>query len=1073
MRERARQRLREIEAAVYAERVPLAPLTFRHAPEPDGDDGWETVAPGHAWSGQEEAAWYRGTVAVPEAWAGERVALYLDFDGCEPLLYVDGRPHQALDYNHPDALLHDVAAGGERHAFAVECYAPSRGGTFALRAADLVRVDRAAEGLYYDFLAAVGLLDALPEGGREYAALASALDAAMTALDYTRDATGDAFTASLPAARTALREGFFDRYAPDPARDAEMLCAGHSHIDLAYLWAIPNTRKKVGRTFASVLRLMEEYPEYHFTQSSPQLFAYARDLYPDLWEGVKARAVEGRFEPTGGTWVEPDCSMPSGESLIRQFLHGQRFYEREFGRRATVFWQPDVFGCSAALPQIMKGCGIRAFMTTKLSWNQFNRLPADTFSWRGIDGSEVLAHFVTTPAIHGGLNQRYQTYNGDFTPAEVKGAWDEYRQKSLNHELLYLFGHGDGGGGPTRRMLEVGRRLASMPGVPRCSFGAAEPYFARLTERVGDDPRLPRWAGELYLENHRGTLTGQANLKRLNRLCEVALRGAEVFGVLAAREAGFEYPKERLDAAWEALLRNQFHDILPGTCIPPAVAQATEELEGALAEARAVEAAAMDAVAARISLAGDSVVLFNPTDTLRPQDVARVTVPSTHIKAVEFADEEDAPLVSQLLGVNRAGEREYLVLLNEVGPLGYQTLNVGKPGGAAEESSVRVAPSLLPLASEGGEMGRGYTLENEFARVVLDSEGEIVSFVHKVYADEDNADAVTEREVIAPGRTGNALVAYEDRPYAYDGWNVDLYYEDKPYPLREIGRDVTTKVVEKGPVRAGVEIKRAFLGSTLTQRVYLYAHSPRLEFVTEVDWQERQMLLKVAFPVAVNAARATFEIQHGAIERPTHRNTSWDLARFEVCAHRWMDLSEGDYGVSVLNDSKYGCDVHDDVLRLTLIKSGTHPDPEADRGLHAFTYALLPHTGDWRAETVDEAFALNYPLQSRFVPKPANRQGRDLPPRYELATVNDQGIVLDAIKEAEDGDGVIVRLYETFNTRGTATLTIGFDVAEAFEVDMLEGDPRPVEVRAGGDITFDYRPHEVKTFLLKPALSGG
>ncbi len=348
-------------------------------------------------------------------------------------------------------------------------------------------------------------------------------------------------------------------------------------------------------------------------------------------------------------------------------------------------------------------------------------------------------------------------------------------------------------------------------------------------------------------------------------------------------------------------------------------------------------------------------------------------------------------------------------------------------------------------------------------RVTLDEAGEIASLVHKIAPEDEDGEAV-EREVIAQGQTGNALVLFEDKPLRYDAWDIDIYYQSKPYPLREIGTVESIRVVENGPVRAGIEITRRFLHSALTQRVSLYAHSPRVEFETEVDWQERQMLLKAAFPVAVNAARATYEIQFGSVERPTHGNTSWDWARFEVCGHKWADLSEGDYGVSLLNDCKYGHDIRDNVLRLTLLKGAVSPDPTADLGRHTFTYALLPHTGDWRAETVDEAYALNYPLLSRFT---GAGRGGTLPTSYAFATVNDQGLIIETVKKAEDGDGIILRLYEAMNTRGTATLTLGFEIAEAFTVNLIEEDPAPAR-HTRNTVTFDYRPFEIKTFLLRP-----
>jgi alpha-mannosidase len=1090
IRERAEQRVKDIEAAVYRDKLPLGPWTW----EKDGEDLQEARL-GFRWTDAEAASWLRlpDPIVVPDAWAGERVALYLDIPGVEPLLFLDGAPTQALDYNHQDVLLHDSAQGGERHRVEIECYAPSRGGTGEIRAADLVRVDRDAYMLYYDFQVALQLLGVLPEESREGQGVRAALDAAMNALDYTRGRHADAFYASLPGAIAALREQLYDKFPGDAVRDPRMVCAGHSHLDLAYLWAVPNTRKKVGRTFASALRLMDEYGEYHFTHTQPQAYAWAKEHYPDLYARVQERVAEGRWEPTGGMWVEADCNVTGGESLIRQILHGNRFFEREFGIKSRVLWLPDVFGYSAALPQIVKGCGMDYFMTTKISWNQTNRFPHDTFFWRGIDSTDLLTHLVTTPGYHAQLQQHYYTYNGEITADKVKGAWNEYRGKAANpDELLFLFGWGDGGGGPTRHMIEAGRRLASVAGVPRCTFDNAEPFFDRLHERIAGNPRTPRWVGELYLENHRGTYTSQGRIKRANRKNEILLRNAEVFSALASVEAGAAYPQAELTKAWETLLLNQFHDILPGTCIPSAVAESLGDHAAVTQAAGAALHTALDNLVAGIGTRDNAVVVFNPTDTLRPAEVAHVTVPANLVRkgALEFADTDGAPLLSQFLGTNGT-ENRYLVLVNDVGGLGYQTLSVGKAGGAPEGSNLKaqvaltpgpsprlgrgeedkdrataeaLAVSGTPLPSLGEGPGVRATLENDLVRVTFDDAGEIVSFVHRIFDDEEDPDRFTEREIIPPGQTGNALVLYEDKPYAYDGWNIDPYYEDKPYPLREVGTVESMRMVENGPVRAGIEITRRFFDSTLTQRVYLHAHSPRLTFETDVDWQERQMLLKAEFPVAVHAERATYEIQFGNVERPTHRNTSWDAARFEVCAHKWADLSEGDYGVSLLNDCKYGHDCHENVLRLTLLKAGTHPDPEADRGPNTFTYALLPHTGDWRGETVDEAYALNYPLLTRFAP--ANPKGT-LPASYEFATVNDQGIVIEAIKQAEDGDGIIIRLYEAFNTRGTATLTVGFALAEAFAVSLVEADPAPLE-HGENTVTFDYRPFEIKTFLLRP-----
>ncbi len=1056
VKERARQRLGEIEDAVIRERVALGPLQF----EQNGAVQNGGVGVGFSWTDAEAASWLRGLFAVPQEWAGGRVGLVLRITGGEPLLFLSEQPAQALDWNHHDVLLFDPAQGGENGDFSIECYAPTKGATQEIKALYLVLIDRVAYAYFYDFRVCVQLLDVLDENTSEGKGVRVALAQSMDALNFTRGAKSDAFYKSVPPAQTALRDGFFARFPASEGRDARMVLAGHSHIDLAYLWALPNTRKKVGRTFSTVLRLMDEFPDYQFTQSQSQLYAYAKADYPTLYEGIKQRVAERRWEPTGGMWVEADCNVTGGESLIRQILWGNRFFQTEFGVQTRVLWLPDVFGYSAALPQIIKGCGMEYFLTSKISWNQFNRLPYDTFFWRGLDGTEVLTHFVTSPSYHAQLQQHTFTYNGRLTAEEVKGAWDAYQQKAVNDELIDLFGYGDGGGGPTRAMLETGKRLANVAGVPKSTFGKAEPFFDRLHARVKNNPLTPKWVGELYLENHRGTLTSQGRIKRANRVGENLLRGAELFGSLASILAGEIYNQAALNTAWEKLLLNQFHDIFPGTCVPEAIAQAMVDYETVHDAARSVLDAALDMIAARVQSKQNAVVVFNPTDTLRPAAAVQVSVPAsvTAVKGgIEFSDESGAPLPHQRVGaVGKGGANapvSYLVAMPEVGAMGYQTLSVGRAGGPPETSNLRAEPRLL---------------ENDYVRVQFDDAGEIVSLVHKIYDDEDE-ESVTEREAVAPGQTLNALVVYEDKPYAYDGWNVEIFAYDKPYPLRDIGTIESIAVLETGPVRAALQIKRKFLASTLTQTIYLYSHSPRLEFHTVVDWQERQMLLKAVFPADVQSTRATYDIQFGCVERPSHRNTSWDVARFEVCGHKWADVSEGDWGLSVLSDSKYGWDCHDNVLRLSLLRAGTHPDPHSDRGENVFSYALLPHTGDWRTETVDEAHAFNFPLLSRYAP--ANTKG-DLPATFALASVDDQGIIIETVKQAESGDGFIVRLYETFNTRGRATLTLGFPVAEAFAVNLVEEKPEPITFEPtendGAAIAFDFRPFEIKTFLVKP-----
>lgn len=1015
--ERARQWLAACERRVFAEHLSLTDWTFERV------GATQPVSLGFSWTAAEEECWLRASATVPDSWAGKRVGLWFELPGCEPLLSVDGTLWQALDYNHGDVLLAAQADGGTTHALEISCYSPSRGGTATLQTAQLVVIDPDAEALYFDVLTAVGLLDVLDASTRAGALLLTALDRAMQAR-------------TVPDAREALRVGFFEAVAAEPSADPRLTLFGHSHIDLAYLWTTTTTKHKLGRTFTTALRLMDEFPEYTFTQSQPQLYAWCKELYPALYAQIKARVAEGRWEPTGGMWVEADCNVTSGESLIRQILHGNRFFEREFGITTKILWLPDVFGYAASLPQILKSCGLEYFLTSKISWSDTNRMPHDTFRWRGIDGTEVVTHFLTAPEFHRGLNREISTYNGVVTPHELRRAWERYQDKALSREIGHAVGHGDGGGGVTRRMLEVARRLKSLPVLGECQFGRADAFFDRLP-KTG----LPLWSGELYLENHRGTYTSQGRIKKGNRDAERVLRGAELFAALAQVQCGAPYPKAALDTLWESLLLNQFHDILPGTCIRPAAAQAEQELAAVVEGARALQEAALTTLTQSIATPQDSVIVFNPTDTLRPSDALTVRLPGDVVRKgrVLFSDASGEPLTSQF--VRMVGtEREYLVLLPEVGALGYQTLTVGRTDAPADDSTV---------------WAEGNVLENDLVRVTLDAHGELASLLYKTDDGEREALTSTAR-----------LVAYEDKPFAYEAWNIDATYRDKPSPLADEAEVVRFTVTENGPVRASIVVERRFRSSTITQRISLWAHSARVELATELDWHEHQTLLKAHVPAQVLASRATYEIAFGAVERPTHTNTSWDAAKFEVCGHKWADLSEGDFGVSLLSDSKYGYDARENVLSLTLLKSGIYPDPEADQGHHHFTYALLPHEGDWRNETVDEAHALCYPLLARFTPKNPKAL---LPSAFEFVSVDDQGIVIETIKQAEDDDNaLVIRLYEALQTRGTATLTFGFAVAEAYETNSVEQNPVAVPVE-DNTLPFDYRPFEIKTFVVRLA----
>lgn len=1034
--EKLDRRIRELQNTIYQPRLTLDGWRFQDgrqagAASPDLDDsGWREIHLGERWGGSGQYAWFRRRMRIPSEWAGRPVCLHLSLhtylpgymeDGLgttESLVYLDGVPVQAVDRHHREVLLTDCARGGEEYQVAIEGFAGMNPGLRTFSLADLACIDREVEGLYFDAYYALEAAKLLDEQGLARATVLNALNDAFLQLD-PHEPRAEAWRASLPRARRCLQEHLA---AFDDGRQPTIVAVGHAHIDVAWLWPLSVTRGKAARTFATALKLMEQYPDYHFTQSQPQLYQFVQQDQPGLYERIKARVREGRWEATGGMWVEADTNVPSGESLVRQFLFGKRFFRREFGVDNDILWLPDVFGYNGALPEIMAGCGIRYFMTTKISWNEINRFPYDTFDWQGIDGTRILTHYVTA-STGGGW---FYTYNGDTDPRHLVGTWKQYAQKGLNDELLLSYGHGDGGGGPTREMLEAAARLAGFPGIPHCRPGTAQAFFDRLAARPVE---WPRWVGELYLEFHRGTYTSQARNKRNNRKSEFLYHDAEFLAALASL-LGIPYPREALNAGWELILLNQFHDILPGSSIGPVYEDCARDYAHVreLGEGVRSQALAGLAAVAEVPGPGMGVVVYNPLSWAR-DDVVEVSLGEEGPCRIVDAAGHEAP--AQALGGGR-----YLLGVTGAPAYGYAAYGV-QPGGSVQASSL--------VATER-------RLENGFFKLELNERGEIVSLYDKR----------CEREVLPAGAVANEWQAYDDRPRTvFDAWDLNTDYEEKRYPL---SAPAQIRMIEQGPVRAGVEVRRPLLGSELVQRIYIYERLPRIDFDTEIDWREQHVLLKVAFPAAVHTARATYDIQFGNLERPTHRNTSWDAARFEVPAQKWADLSEGDYGISLLNDCKYGYDAHDNVLRLTVLRSPTSPDPNADQGQHRLVYSLYPHAGDWRMGTVQQAYALNVPLGAAVTrPHPGL-----LPARFSLVEADRANVVVETVKVAEDGDELVIRLYECYNQRGKVTLRFGLPVVSAAACNLIEDGAEPLPF-AGQEVSLDIAPYQIRALKVRLA----
>jgi alpha-mannosidase len=1034
--EKIARQLPELRQAIYREIHPIRMLKYYPGDCPGAseaafdDSGWDDFRIGDEWGGYDRLAWFRARVPIPTHLRGQKLALRFvpgPRDGgestAECLLFVNGVQLQAIDVWHEQAWLPPELLQEEHIVVALRAWSgvlgvpPRR----RFRLAELVCIDDGAEAFY--FLAA-GLhkaIQALEPNDLRRVKMLEALNGAFLHIDFTRPGS-DSFYGSLVEAARRLGAKV-ETWAAQPEVKPVVKAVGHAHIDLAWLWRLTHSRDKAVRTFTTALHLMRQYAEFRFMHSTPQLYKFLERDDPQLFDRIRQKIASGEWEITGGMWVESDTNVPSGESLVRQFLLGRRYIRERFGLETSLLWLPDVFGYSAALPQIAARSGIKYFLTTKISWNQFNRFPYDTFRWRGIDGTELLTHFVTTP---GGDSWLY-TYNGPLEPADVKGLWDQYQQKDVNSELLHLFGWGDGGGGPTQEMLETARLLRNLPGLPRVEMEAAEPYFARLAERLANQS-LPVWDGELYLEYHRGTYTSQAWNKRANRLAEVLYHNAEWLSTLARLLAGQAYPADELHQGWERLLLNQFHDILPGSSIREVYEDCREDYAMITGIGRLAVEQARNCLQAGVAASEDGLIIYNGLSWPR---AGMVSVPlSPEIEGLALAGDRGEPLAIQ--AVRAAGDLHVLLETPEIPALGYRTV------------------SWVPAAPDAGRRLAVSTeqLENEIFRIRLDELGRITSLLDKRHA----------REALARGTRANVFQAFEDKPMAFDAWDIDIYYQEK---MREVDDLIEAVVEESGPLRGVVRLVWRYLDSVITQRVSIYTGSPRIDFRTDVDWHQQQTLLKVAFPVNVRATRATYDIQFGSVERPTHWNTSWDHARFEAVGHKWVDLSEGNYGVALLNDCKYGHDVRDNVLRLTLIKSAIKPDPQADQGRHTFTYSLLPHAGDWRASVPREAYALNHPLLADRV---RANPGGSLPAAYQFVTIDSFHVVVETVKKAEDNEAWIVRLYECQQSRNNCvTLTFGQKIRDAVECNLVEEDPQPVS-RSGNTLSFPIAPFEIKTF---------
>ncbi len=959
--------------------------------------------------------WFRTTATVPQSFHGKSVWMKIRTqieewdDGKNPqfLVFINNEVVQGADMNHRDIWLRPEAVGGEELKIDIQAYTGTLHREFRFLVELYVR-DEDINRFYYDLLIPLQAFPRMGEDSKVRMDIQTVLNDAINLIDM-RLPYSPKFYQTLAQAQAYLDENLYTKLAGHD--DVVATCIGHTHIDVAWWWTVAQTREKVVRSFATVLKLMEEFPSYKFMSSQPVLYYFLKQRYPEMYEKIKARVAEGRWETEGGMWLEADCNLTSGESLVRQFLHGKRFFREEFDQDNKILWLPDVFGYSGALPQIMKKSGIDYFMTTKLAWNQINRIPNDTFIWRGIDGSEVLTHLITTTGENQDPKESFfTTYNGMLHPGSIMGGWERYQNKEINNDILISYGYGDGGGGPTRNMLETSVRMEKgVVGIPKVRQETARTYFDELSERVKDNRRLEVWEGEFYFEYHRGTYTSMARNKKGNRQSEHLLMDLELLGVLNK-----DYPHETDTRLWrDIVLLNQFHDILPGSSIAEVYDVTKAEYDALADEVKAEIAKRLTALAGE----GEAVTVFNTLGITR-DDVVRLG----DVKAAALRD---------------ADGTVYPVQQTESGAVAYIK---GIPSKGFKALTVVDAEAASPFVRSDD-----YHLETPYYSIALDATGAFTSIF-----DKEN-----DREVLKPGKVAR-IRCYEDKPIYYDNWDIDMFYTEKSWDVDELK---SIRWINDGPVCTTLELTFDCCGSEILQKVHFYADTRRIDFETKVDWKLHQHLLKAEFPVDIHADEATFEVQFGNVKRKTHTNTSWDKARFESCAQKWMDFSEGHYGVSLLNDCKYGHSVNDGTIGLTLLKSGVEPNPNADVEIHEFTYSLLPHAESWQeAGTVAEAYKLNQPAYAV--------SGGESGKAVSFASVNKRNVILETVKAAENGEGTVLRLYECENARTKVTLTVPADTKSAYLTNLLEEIESELPVE-NGKVTFTIKPYEIITVLTK------
>nr|WP_154891057.1 alpha-mannosidase [Paenibacillus xylanexedens] len=1028
-------------------------------------------------SQQGNTYFFRTKLHIPESWQGQPYGLVFDTGG-EGLLRVNGHSYQGLDRNHTYVSL-DPCKVGIHPELEIEMFDPVPEPVDPLNqqaviqppitsiTSLLVRPNKAVRSLMYTVTIVRDSAILLPESDFRQVRLVEAIYQAMDQF------AGMSQEEIMHGAGVCQLEERLIRRVREIGGNAEGLehMVGQSHIDIAWLWPVRETVRKTSRTFSTVDALMNEYPNYVYSQSQPLLYAFLKKNDPELYARVKKRIAEGRWELVGGMWVEPDLNIPSGESLMRQMLYGQRFYKQEFGMTSRIEWLPDTFGYCASLPQILKHGNMDYFMTTKLGWNDTNVFPYDLFQWVGIDGTSILSY------LNHGVNEHT-------LPKDIHDHWQSYRQKAAHPEQMLLYGHGDGGGGVTREMLEYIDRSDLMVGQPESGYSTAGAFFDQIQAA---QPELPKWHGDLYLELHRGTYTTHARNKRSNRKAEALYREAELWVTLAHPAMNAQTQAEMhhiLHEGWKLILLNQFHDIIPGSAITESYVTSREEYENVFQWGTSGLNQGISVLAEQVITQGqEGSTAYLVLNSLGWKRSAVVQIPVRADSNSRVVDEHGHYLRSDREG------NQLFIFVEDIPAFGYKTLWLfSEPDHPSEPHQEELHPKESNAGTEAVA-----TMNNMESKTIFNDTWDTAYY--DVQFNEQGEmtriwDKTAERDMLQPGERGNRFHFFHDRPTLWDAWDIDNRYEKQTAGEAQL---LEKKLVLAGQVKDVLRFRWKIHQSVIVQDIIFYHDSRRIDFKTQVDWHENHKLLKVGFPIDVVTSKATYEIPFGALERATHRNTSWEQAQYEVCGHRFADISEHGYGVSLLNDYKYGYDVQGSTIRLSLLRASKWPDRTADQGAHEFTYSLYPHEGDWRkAHTVRHAAELNQEVIAHQVMsgQPDQHEEIEMQPEHDISyvhsntgskkqvatgflpatgawiTFDSEHVILDTVKRAEDGQGTVLRFYESSGKRERITLKWPHAFEQAYHSNALEEQGEPLESN-NGEFTLSFKPFQIQTVLLR------